>query len=103
MTEEEIEELISELLEVESKVCCLCLVFLLLIGQLCHFFPHHLGIVVLNFRLRRQQESLEDESLEKVQDEVRRELAQSLHGEDVSLLSFSHRKRFADCFPCARY
>ncbi|KAH7839935.1 hypothetical protein Vadar_010494 [Vaccinium darrowii] len=52
LTEEEIEELISELLEVESKAA-------------------------------EAQESLEDESLEKVQDEVRRELAQSLHGEDL--------------------
>ncbi|KAI8539501.1 hypothetical protein RHMOL_Rhmol09G0188200 [Rhododendron molle] len=52
LTEEEIEELISELLEVESKAA-------------------------------EAQESLEDESLEKVEDEVRQELAQSLHGEDL--------------------
>ncbi|KAF7133119.1 hypothetical protein RHSIM_Rhsim09G0133300 [Rhododendron simsii] len=52
LTEEEIEELISELLEVESKAA-------------------------------EAQESLEDESLEKVEDDVRQELAQSLQGEDL--------------------
>uniref|UniRef100_A0A5B7C3W7 ATP-dependent helicase ATRX n=1 Tax=Davidia involucrata TaxID=16924 RepID=A0A5B7C3W7_DAVIN len=52
LTEEEIEELISELLEVESKAA-------------------------------EAQESLEDESQAKVEVEVREELAQSLHGDDL--------------------
>ncbi|PSR98829.1 Protein CHROMATIN REMODELING like [Actinidia chinensis var. chinensis] len=52
LTEEEIDELIAELLEVESKAA-------------------------------EAQESLEDESLAKLEEEVRQELAQSLHGEDL--------------------
>ncbi|GFS30185.1 P-loop containing nucleoside triphosphate hydrolases superfamily protein [Actinidia rufa] len=52
LTEEEIDELIAELLEVESKAA-------------------------------EAQESLEDESLVKLEEEVRQELAQSLHGEDL--------------------
>ncbi|KAL6977033.1 DNA helicase [Sarracenia purpurea var. burkii] len=52
LTEEEIEELIAELLEVESKAA-------------------------------EAQESLEDESLVKVEDEVRHELAQSLNGDEL--------------------
>lgn len=51
-TEEEIEDLIAELLEVESKAA-------------------------------EAQESLEDESLAKVEVEVREELAQSLNGDDL--------------------
>ncbi|XP_052191334.1 protein CHROMATIN REMODELING 20 [Diospyros lotus] len=52
LTEEEIEELIAELLQVEGKAA-------------------------------EAQESLEDESLAKVETEVRQELAQSLHGDDL--------------------
>ncbi|GAY43290.1 hypothetical protein CUMW_073330 [Citrus unshiu] len=56
LTEEEIEELIAEFLEVESKAA-------------------------------EAQEALELESLVKLKNEVREELAQALHGDDVSLLS----------------
>ncbi|XP_059628567.1 protein CHROMATIN REMODELING 20 isoform X2 [Cornus florida] len=52
LTEEEIEELISELLEVESKAA-------------------------------EAQESLEDESLAKLEIEVREELSNSIHGDDL--------------------
>ncbi|XP_047316242.1 protein CHROMATIN REMODELING 20 [Impatiens glandulifera] len=52
LTEEEIEELIAELMEVESKAA-------------------------------EAQESLEDESLRKVEDDVREELAQTLQGDDL--------------------
>lgn len=79
MTEEEIEELIAELLEVESKVK-----FFGLLGLENATGAFLLQILTYYLQAAEAQETLEEESLLKVEADVRKELGQSLSGDDVS-------------------